>query len=72
MLDKNIPNHFKVSNDPTLIGWNPTMSIQLILTQLETLFGKPSDALTAKLLSLFWREKNSHFLVGTYSISMQE
>ncbi len=45
MLEENILNQFKVSNDPTLIGWNPTMSIQLILTQLETLFSKPSNAL---------------------------
>jgi hypothetical protein len=42
MLDENIPDQFKVSNDPALIGWNPIMSIQLILAQLETLFGKPS------------------------------
>ncbi len=27
MLDKNINNHFKVSNDPNLIRWSPTMSI---------------------------------------------
>jgi hypothetical protein len=43
MLDKNISNHFKVSNDPNLIGWNPTMSIKLILAQLEALYGKPGD-----------------------------
>ncbi len=45
MLDKNIPNQFKVLNDPTLIGWSLMMSIQLILTQLESLFGQPSGAL---------------------------
>ncbi len=43
MLDKIISNHFKVSNDPNLIGWNPTMSIKLILAQLEALYGKPGN-----------------------------
>ncbi len=43
MLDQNINNHFKVLNDPTLIGCNPTMSIQLILAQFEALYGKPGD-----------------------------
>jgi hypothetical protein len=45
MLDENINDHFKVSNDPNLIGWNPTMSIQLILAQLEASYGKPGDQL---------------------------
>jgi hypothetical protein len=40
MLDKNINDPFKVSNDTNLIGWNPTMSIQLILAQLAMLYGK--------------------------------
>jgi hypothetical protein len=53
MLNKNILNHFKVSNDPTLIGWNPMMSVQLILTQLETSFGKPSNALMWNNVKLF-------------------
>jgi hypothetical protein len=35
MLDKNIDGSLKVSNNTTLTGWNPTMSIQLILAQLE-------------------------------------
>jgi hypothetical protein len=43
MLDKSISNHFKVSNEPILIGWNPTMSIQLILAQLKTLHSEPGD-----------------------------
>jgi hypothetical protein len=42
MLDDLVPNHFKVSNTPTLTGWNATMSIQVILTQMEGLYGKPS------------------------------
>jgi hypothetical protein len=40
MLDDSIDNNFKVSNDPNLKGWNPTMIVQMILTQLETAYGK--------------------------------
>jgi hypothetical protein len=45
MLDETIPDQFKVSNNPTLIGWNPMMSIQSILTQLENTFGQPGGLL---------------------------
>ena len=41
MLDGLVRDKYKVSNNPNLLGWNPTMSIQLILAQLETLYGKP-------------------------------
>ena len=44
MLDDSIDNNFKVSNDPNLKGWNPTMSVQLILQQLETAYGKPTGS----------------------------
>jgi hypothetical protein len=37
MLDELVRDENKVSNDPNLLGWNPTMSIQLILVQLEIL-----------------------------------
>jgi hypothetical protein len=42
MLDDSIPIQFKVSNVPTLTGWNASMSIQEILTQLKTAYGKPT------------------------------
>jgi hypothetical protein len=42
MLDELVGEEYKVSNNPNLLGWNPTMSIQLILAQLETLYGKPA------------------------------
>jgi hypothetical protein len=42
MLDDTVPNQFKVSNQPNLTGWNASMSIQDILTQLETLYSKPT------------------------------
>jgi hypothetical protein len=35
MLNELIPDHFKVSNDPALLCWNPMMSIQMIVSQLE-------------------------------------
>jgi hypothetical protein len=35
MLNELVPNQFKVSNTPKLTGWNSTMSIHEILTQLE-------------------------------------
>jgi hypothetical protein len=45
MLNENIPDQFKVSNSPMLIGWNPRMSIQLIIMQLENTFGLPGGLL---------------------------
>jgi hypothetical protein len=43
MLDKLVPNQFKVLNTPTLTGWNSTMWIHEILTQLEDRYSKPSS-----------------------------
>ena len=45
MLNENFPDQFKMSNGPNLIRWNTTMSIQLILTQLENMFGQPGGSL---------------------------
>ena len=45
MLNENIPDLFKMSNNSNLIGWNTAMSIQLILTQLENMFGQPGGSL---------------------------
>ncbi len=42
MLNENIANKFKISTDPRLIGWNSIMSIQVILNQLELLYGRPA------------------------------
>ena len=41
MLDENVANQFKVSNVPTLIGWNASMTTQEILNQLNGTYGKP-------------------------------
>ena len=42
LIDELVRPEFKVSNVPGLTGWNSTMSIQAILSQLETTFGKPT------------------------------
>ncbi len=42
MLDDSVPIQFKVLNVPTLTGWNTSMSIQEILTQLKMAYGKPT------------------------------
>jgi hypothetical protein len=42
MLDANVSDRFKVSNNPTLMGWNSTMSIIDILDQLQVSYGKPN------------------------------
>jgi hypothetical protein len=42
MLDDSVPIQFKVSNQANLTGWNALMSIQDIMTQLETSYGKPT------------------------------
>ncbi len=45
MLNDSISNQFKVSNTPNLTGWNSTMTILVILDQLESSYGKP-DTMT--------------------------
>jgi hypothetical protein len=42
MLDDSVPIQFKVSNIANLTGWNASMSIQEILTQLDTSYSKPT------------------------------
>ena len=42
MLDELVLNQFKVSNIPTLMGWNVSMSIMNMLDQLEMTYGKPN------------------------------
>jgi hypothetical protein len=42
MLDSNIADQFKVSNTLTNMGWNSSMSVRLIIKQLETLYGEPN------------------------------
>jgi hypothetical protein len=42
MVDANVLDQFKVLNNPTLMGWNSTMSIIDILGQLQVSYGKPN------------------------------
>jgi hypothetical protein len=42
MLDENVQPQYKVSNVTTMMGWNATMSVRLILEQLEGSYGKPN------------------------------
>ena len=44
MLNKCVPDQFMISNNPLLTGWNPSMSIKDILTQLEKTYGQPDAA----------------------------
>jgi hypothetical protein len=53
MLDDSIPIQFKVSNIPNLTGWNASMSIQEILTQLEMSYGKPTPMVLHNIDLLF-------------------
>jgi hypothetical protein len=42
MLDENIQPQYKVSNVTTMMGWNATMRVRLILEKLEGSYGKPN------------------------------
>ena len=53
LLDELIRPEYKVSNVSGLTGWNSTMSIQEILAQLETTFGKPSAYLAFQNNTIF-------------------
>jgi hypothetical protein len=53
MLDGLVPASFKVSNVPALLGWNTTMSIESIMNQMESSYGKPSPAMLYANDSLF-------------------
>ncbi len=54
MLNNTVPNQFKVSNQPNLTGWNALMLIQDILTQLQTLYRKPTLMALYNNDILFW------------------
>jgi hypothetical protein len=42
MLNDNFADQIKVSNTANMMGWNSSVSICLIIEQLETLYGKPN------------------------------
>jgi hypothetical protein len=44
ILDDNIDDAFKVSNDPALVGWNQSMEPREMFDQITTTYGKPTPA----------------------------
>ena len=48
ILDVNIDNAFKVTNNPMLVGWNPLMEPREMFDQITAMYGKPTP--TALLL----------------------
>jgi hypothetical protein len=44
ILDDNINDAFKVSNDPALVGWNQSMEPREMFDQITTTYGKPTPA----------------------------
>jgi hypothetical protein len=60
MLDELISNHYKVSNNPALLGWNPTMSIQMNLAQLKKLYRKPNVTILLNNNMLFSTDFSSN------------
>jgi len=44
ILDDNIDDVFKVSNDPALVGWNPSMEPREMFDQITATYGKPTPA----------------------------
>jgi hypothetical protein len=45
LLDELVRDEYKVSNMPGLSSWNSLMTIQAILSQLETTFGRPTSTI---------------------------
>ncbi len=44
ILDDNIDDAFKVSNNPMLVGWNPAMEPREMFDQITVTYGKPTPA----------------------------
>jgi hypothetical protein len=53
ILDDNINNAFKVSNDPALVGWNQSMEPQEMFDQITATYGKPTPAALLQNDTLF-------------------
>jgi hypothetical protein len=53
ILDDNIDDVFKVSNDPMLVGWNPLMEPQEMFDQITSMYGKPTPAALLQNDTLF-------------------
>jgi len=44
LLDDNIDDAFKVSKNPTQVGWNLTMEVRKIFDQITSTYGQPTPA----------------------------
>jgi len=44
LLDDNIDDAFKVSNNPALVGWNQAMEVRDIFDQITSTYGRPTSA----------------------------
>ncbi len=53
ILDDNIGDAFKVSNNPMLVGWNPSMEPREMFDQITTTYDKPTPAALLQNDSLF-------------------
>jgi hypothetical protein len=53
LLDDNIDDAFKVSNNPALAGWNPTMEVQEIFDQITSTYGRPTPVALLQNDTLF-------------------
>ncbi len=52
-LDDNINDAFKVSNNPALVGWNPSMEPRDIFDQITATYGRPTPAALLQNDTLF-------------------
>ena len=53
VLDDNIYDPFKVSNDPMLVGWNPSMEPQEMFDQITATYSKPTQGALLQNDTLF-------------------
>jgi hypothetical protein len=53
ILDDNINDAFKVSNDPVLVGWNQSMEPREMFDQITSTYGKPTPAALLQNDTLF-------------------
>jgi hypothetical protein len=53
ILDDNIDDAFKVSNDPNLVGWNPAMKLCDIFNKITTTYGRPTPTALLQNDTLF-------------------
>jgi hypothetical protein len=53
LLDDNTDDALKVSNNPALVGWNPTMEIFKIFNQITSTYRQPTPAALPQNDTLF-------------------